>query len=255
MPFTLCHPAVILPLHRCAPRSTVLAALVIGSMMPDLPYFFITGASGNFSHSPAGIVLYCVPVGALVYLLYHALLRDALLDWAPPALAARMPVAVPWQVRDARSIAILCASLAIGAGSHIAWDAFTHAHTVVVDHVAVLRTPVAIGAHVLPLYNLLQHLSSLVGFLVIAGFARSWFSSTAPVQLRPYQASNARRLGIALVIVAAAVVGGLVGLLWREARTPGHVLFNVVVTSMAMAALMLVALCAGWRVGKLRARR
>ncbi|WP_374709637.1 DUF4184 family protein [Massilia scottii] len=36
MPFTFCHSAIVIPLHRCAPRFTSLPALVIGSMAPDL---------------------------------------------------------------------------------------------------------------------------------------------------------------------------------------------------------------------------
>lgn len=252
MPFTLCHPAVILPLYRCAPRRTSLAALVIGSMMPDLPYFFVTGASGDFSHTFLGILLYCVPVGALVYLLYHALLREAWLDWAPPAIGTRLPAAVPWRPTDARSLAVLLGSLALGAASHVAWDAFTHGHTAVVDRLDVLHAPVMIGAYVTPLYNLLQHLSTLVGALVIAGYALAWLARTAPLRPDAGRASNRLRAAVVLGIVAAAVIGGLVGLLWREARTPGHALFNVIVTSMAAGALALVGLCAWW---KLRRRR
>lgn len=252
MPFTLCHPAVILPLHRCAPRRTSLAALVIGSMMPDLPYFFVTGASGTFSHTFLGILAYCVPVGALVYLLYHALLREAWLDWAPPAIGTRLPASVPWRPRDAGSLAILLASLALGAASHVAWDAFTHAHTAVVDRLEVLRSPIAIGGRVMPLYGLLQHLSTVVGALAIAGYALAWFARTAPLRPDAGRASNGLRAAVLLAIVAAALAGALVGLLWREAYTPEHALFNVIVTSMAAGALALVGLCAWW---KLRRRR
>ncbi|NHZ38060.1 DUF4184 family protein [Massilia rubra] len=65
MPFTLCHPAIVIPLHRYARGFTSLPALAIGSMMPDFVYFFSFGISGEFSHSTPGILLYCMPVGAL----------------------------------------------------------------------------------------------------------------------------------------------------------------------------------------------
>lgn len=95
MPFTLCHPAIVIPLHRYASNVTSLPALVIGSMMPDFAYFFAFGVSGSVSHSVPGIFLYCVPVGALVYLLYYALLRQAFLAWLPQVVSARMAWQIP----------------------------------------------------------------------------------------------------------------------------------------------------------------
>jgi len=61
MPFTLCHPALVVPLHRCVRRWTSLSALVIGSMAPDFVYFLPAGVDGVFSHSVPGLFLYCVP--------------------------------------------------------------------------------------------------------------------------------------------------------------------------------------------------
>lgn len=81
MPFTLCHPAVVLPLHEAARRRTSLSALAIGSMAPNFVYCFSLGVSGGFTHSLAGVFLYCLPAG-LVALLFLAAGRRLMLERA-----------------------------------------------------------------------------------------------------------------------------------------------------------------------------
>ena len=46
MPFTFAHPAAILPLRRSRFLQTV--PLIIGSMVPDAPYFFPWGVAKYF---------------------------------------------------------------------------------------------------------------------------------------------------------------------------------------------------------------
>src|SRR5581483_12465816 len=50
VPFTLAHPAAVLPLRR---RGLVFSALVVGSMAPDFEYFF--GLKRPISHTMPGI--------------------------------------------------------------------------------------------------------------------------------------------------------------------------------------------------------
>lgn len=247
MPFTLCHPAVVLPLHGAARRRTQLSALVIGSMAPDFVYFFSLGVSGAFTHSVAGVFLYCVPAGLGAYLVYHLLLRDAFIAWAPTGIAARMVPTARWLPRDAVDAVPIVLSLLLGAASHIAWDAFTHANTVVVRHVDLLRAPLALGGHVFPLYKVLQHLSSAVGCLVIAAYVVRWWTRTPscqPLQDRP---GPGQRLSVLLLVAGAAAAGSLAGILYRPAASLERGLFNAVVTGMATAALALLLLAAGRR--------
>lgn len=246
MPFTLCHPAIVLPLHRYARGFTSLPALVIGSMAPDFVYFFSFGVSGPFSHSFPGIFLYCVPAGAALYALYCALIRAPLRAWLPGAVRARMGPQSGWPVRGARAAAVVLASLAAGAASHIVWDGFTHPNTAIVNYWDVLRVPVRLGAVEVPLFKVLQHMSSLVGFVVIATFSRRWYARTPP--LAPVsEAMSVRQRWLAFGVVAgAAVLGGVGGLLFRTAWSAERMLFNFVVTGMAAGALALVLLCLVW---------
>lgn len=253
MPFTLCHPAIVLPLHARARYLISLPALVIGSMAPDFVYFLPVGASAYFTHSVPGIFMYCLPAGLLVYFIYQGLLREAFVDWAPPVISRRMPPAMPWRERKPGLWGIVLLSLVIGAASHIAWDAFTHPNTIVVRHLDVLQRPVfSLGGHAVPLFKLLQHLSSLVGFLVIAAYVRHWIRTTEAGPPPRRQLSARQSLYVVMGVAMSAVAGGAAGVLLRPARTSEHALFNAVVTAMAMAGLAILLFCVVRKVRVLR---
>lgn len=252
MPFTLCHPALVLPLNRHANRLTVLSALVIGSMAPDFVYFLPVGAEGGFTHSLPGILGYCLPAGALAYLVYHTLLREAFIAWAPLAIARRMEPQAPWIPADLRGLCLVLMSIMLGAASHIAWDAFTHVNTAVVRYFDVLRAPVPLGPYAVPLFSILQHVSSLVGAAVIAAFCAHWFFRTAPRLPPEHRLSAAQRLWVVLAVGAAAAGGGAAGLLLGTPKSVEHGLFNLVVTGMAAAALAILVMCIGRRIALYR---
>lgn len=247
MPFTLCHPAIVIPLHRYARQVTSLPALVIGSMAPDFPYFFSLGASGSFSHTPLGVPVYCVPAALAVYLAYYTLLRGPVLAWLPAMISARMTAPVLWPLDSVRAVAIVLGSLAVGASSHIFWDSFTHANTMIVDSDSVLRTLVAVGGYQIPLFKILQQLSSLVGFLVIATCVTAWIRRTEPAAHYRGQLSANGKLLAFFAVLASGAVGGSAALLYRHAVSIEHGLFNFVVTGMAGAASAIVLLCIGWQ--------
>lgn len=252
MPFTLCHPAIVLPLYRCARQITSLPGLVIGSMAPDFVYFFSLGIPGSFTHTLLGVLLYCVPAGLVVYLLYHLLIRDAVLAWLPSAISNRMGGPVHWPLRSAQSVAAVIGSLAIGAASHIAWDSFTHANTVIVNSFEIFRTLVPLGGYQIPLFKILQQLSSLVGFIVIAGFVAFWFKRTMPLRKSTGAMLTRQKLLALAGVLLAAIAGGVAGLLVGHSKSIEHGLFNFVVSGMAAAALAIIFLCFVWQV---RARR
>ena len=47
MPFTLAHPAAVLPLRGV--RHLRMAPLIVGAMVPDLPYY-LPGATARYGH-------------------------------------------------------------------------------------------------------------------------------------------------------------------------------------------------------------
>lgn len=247
MPFTFCHAAAVIPLHRYGRRVTSLPALVIGSFVPDLVYFIPLGVSGEFTHSWLGILLYSIPAGLALLYIYYALLREPVLAWLPNAVATRLGPQADWFPRHPRALLILLMSLALGAATHICWDAFTHANTAVVNRFDFLRAPVSIGGQMIPTFKLLQHGSSLIGLLVIAGATFAWLARTAPRVSTAPGLSGAQRLRASGAVLLAGAAGGAAGLLLLRAVSIEHALFNMTVTAIPAAALALVLLCLGWR--------
>lgn len=222
--------------------------------MPDFVYFFPFGISGAFSHSGPGLLLYCVPVGALVHALYRTQLRQALLAWLPRAVGARMR----WPLGAAPDKAsTILLSLAIGAATHIGWDAFTHPDTLPVTHLALLRERVSLGGYDMPVFKILQHASSLLGLIVMMGYSLAWMSRTAPRTPAPPTMSNMQRsLALAAVLASAALGAGFAFLNADPGKRQG-LPFELITTSMAAGAIAVGLLCIGWKAaaGKPRARR
>src|SRR6188768_3171058 len=100
MPYPFAHPAAVLPLARPLGRFGVPSALAIGSIAPDFWYFVPLVERGE-SHSVAGLAWFCLPLGLLLYALFHLFLKQPLIALLSPR---------------------------VGALTHLAWDALTHSH-------------------------------------------------------------------------------------------------------------------------------
>ena len=92
MPFTFSHPAIVLPLTYLPKRLYSLTGLVIGSLTPDFEYFIRMKVQSNYSHTPAGIFWFNVPLGFLLAIIYHNLMRNCLISNLPNALEARLSI-------------------------------------------------------------------------------------------------------------------------------------------------------------------
>jgi hypothetical protein len=116
MPYTLAHPAAVLPLRSATRRHLALAPLAIGATMPDVQYFMRLEAEGRFTHTLPGLLLVCLPVGWIVLLLFDRFGR-----------AGWRLVSAQWNCPGPESRPLLLASLAPSSGrSRTSWDAFTH---------------------------------------------------------------------------------------------------------------------------------
>ena len=128
MPFTFAHPAVIVPFKWLPERWYSWAGLIIGSMVPDFQAFINLGGGKVLSHSWIGVYTYNLPLGLLLLLLFHYVVRNGLVANLPPFLRSRFSIYTKIKNEHyftKRYVAIII-SLLIGIYTHLIWDRFTH---------------------------------------------------------------------------------------------------------------------------------
>ncbi len=169
MPSTFSHPAIVLPLVKISGKWFSLTGLVIGSLVPDFEYFIRMRMDSRISHTPAGLFLFDLPMGLMLTFVFHNIVRNRLYDNLPPSLQRRVfqYKAFSWNAYFTHHWWIVALSILIGAASHLFWDGFTHNHAFFVDLFPVLRINMDILGRLTPLYRVLQHVSSVIGGLVI----------------------------------------------------------------------------------------
>lgn len=86
MPFTISHPAIVLPLTFLPRQWFSLTGLVIGSLTPDFEYFLRMRIKSNYSHTLDGLFWFDLPLGLLLAFLFHNVVRDSLFDNLPISL-------------------------------------------------------------------------------------------------------------------------------------------------------------------------
>lgn len=206
MPFTGSHPAAIVPLLR---TGLVPSALVIGSMVPDLPYFVPVSIPSTLTHSGAGVVSIDIVLGVVVFALWHLLLVPAAVGLAPAGLRDRLAPELPApgrsHVRSVGASALVLVSLAIGAATHVAWDSFTHPDRWGSERIAWL----AASHGPLEGYRWMQYTGGILGAAVVVIALARWWARTALTPGAQRVPTLARRdAAICAAIVGTSLVAG-----------------------------------------------
>ncbi|MDN4165489.1 DUF4184 family protein [Cytophagales bacterium LB-30] len=186
MPFTFSHPAIILPLRKS--RYVSVSALVIGSMSPDFEYILKLKLHATISHTFLGAFILDLPICIGLYLVFHAWVKRPLLRNSPHFISSRLGDLYAlnvWEEVKKRGH-ILISSFLIGIFSHFLWDSFTHENTFSVNALPFLQTTVDLGIFNLPLYRVLQHVSTLLG-----AWAIYYCLQQMPVQSMNYKKDKA----------------------------------------------------------------
>ncbi|WP_371672191.1 DUF4184 family protein [Streptomyces sp. NBC_00289] len=227
MPFTLSHAAAVLPAVRADGTGRgplVPAVLVAGSFAPDMPYFAASVVSGTMefgsvTHSFTGVFTVDVLIAWTLVGLW-LLVREPLVALLPRSRqgrpAALLHCGAPRTRVRPSSVAWWYVSAALGALTHVVWDAFTHLDRWGMRLLPVLGRELA-GS---PLYWYLQYGSSAVAAVVVIVFLVHALRQ-APAAAEP--------TGLAVLSArdrywAGAVVGGcaLLGAVQRVTRWWDH---------------------------------
>jgi hypothetical protein len=230
MPFTLAHPAAVLPLRRAPLLRTV--PLIIGAMTPDVPYFLPWRLAKHIpqgdTHTVLGSFALDLPFG-IVLLLFLWLLRVPLVAPLGPLSRAKCRAALQRFGSRPGNWALAPISLLVGSWTHLAWDSFTHPDGWMVSRISALSAPVSVFSYTGELCHVLQYVSSVLGLAVLA----LWF-----VLLRVPQEGmdRAERGGggpllLGALVAAAAAAGGLETLAHLAGNIPaGYRLFYLLLT-------------------------
>jgi hypothetical protein len=169
MPFTFAHPAAVLPLVRLRTRYISVTGLVIGSVIPDFEYFLRMKANSLYSHTWLGLLWFDLPLAIIISFVFHSIVRDPLINNLPNGLYRRFSayIGFNWQKHFLKNSLWIIFSFLIGGATHIFWDGFTHQNGYFVEHISKLSRPVHVAGNETTLYNLLQHLSSVIGSAIV----------------------------------------------------------------------------------------
>jgi hypothetical protein len=74
---------------------------------------------------------------------------------------------VRWNRYFKKKFGIIIISILIGAASHILWDSFTHLHGQFVEVIPLLSRRIDMGKFEIPVFKILQHLSTILGGVII----------------------------------------------------------------------------------------
>ena len=171
MAFTLSHMAAALPFY-CWRKWISFEALLLGTMLPDLPYFLNSSqALSELSHSWYGLLSYCLPWGLGIFALWYLLLKPAAFALVQPWWASTT-LAPPHKFQQWMKFSIrVILGLLLGATTHIIWDGITHSDGFIAQHFVWLQLPVNIDSFIsMSLARLLQYGSSLMGLGLLGWF-------------------------------------------------------------------------------------
>jgi hypothetical protein len=238
MPNPIAHTAASVPFAKAG---MVFSALVIGSISPDLGYFVPLPIS-FFMYTAPGLFIFDVPVGFVLLWLFHALVKWPVLSLLPVSMQRRLfKHAQGFSFGPPKRFGLILLSLLIGSATHVIWDSFTHDYGWMVEHFAFLSNPI----HGIPLYAILQNLSSILGTGILVYWFIKWLPSAQQSDQLPAQFSDViRKIFFILTLVSIALVEGTIiylSFMTRSRFVHGHFLIE----GMIVSAVFIISFFAG----------
>lgn len=197
MAFTLAHMAAALPFYKRSPWLS-FDALLIGTIMPDLPYYvpLLLGGGTQFaieSHQWTGLFSYCIPRGMILFILWVWWLRPALNALVQPwllisfllpnhAVTGLTKHQDPNNFDDKSKLRlnplglirfwlVVMVSLLLGAISHLLWDGITHPDGFVASRSSWLQYSMTLPyVGTIVTARILQYVTSIIGLIWLVVF-------------------------------------------------------------------------------------
>lgn len=207
MPWTVSHNAAILPLRRFTPWPLDFAALVVGSMTPDLGYHINWFDLATYDHTLAGSVLAGLPVGLILFLAFYLFCKPVAYALPRPHRQVLRPLCPSFHDLWLARWPIICVSLLLGIWIHIFWDSFTHDTGWFVERIWWLRDPIVhFGSVTFPLPFVLQMASTFVGLAIILVVYFRWLNRQKRLVPNDNESDTWRYLSGVLICLLALLV-------------------------------------------------
>ena len=181
-------------------------------MSPDFHYFITLRPGGVTSHSLAGAFYLDLPLALIALCLFHWILKLPLIslfsEWHQQRL---MRFAEPFRLGPPKRFLLITVSLLAGIFSHLLWDSFTHERGWMVHHVAFLRSiPFSQVGLQRPVYNWLQHVSTIIGLVVLTISYSRWSRTVEPVPAAErFKLSKRVKVWVVLLIGIPAAIASV----------------------------------------------
>ena len=169
MPFTLAHPIATVPIWLGSKQKLHLASLAIGSMIPDADYFLLLYPTKTIGHTFLGIFLQGIPYSLVLLLVIRYVLLRPFLALIPLQLAQRFTPPRKYFPLQIPQLCNIILSIAIGAATHLIWDAFTHTGDSGV-HAEFLKSTIGLP-HI---YELLHYGGGIFGLVTLSWLLANW---------------------------------------------------------------------------------
>lgn len=177
-------------------------------MSPDFEYFLALEPYQTIGHTLKGLIVQAIPLSVILLILVHLIIKPFFSHL--PSLA-QLDVKAFQRIRlidlrNYKSWIVFLLSVIVGFYSHLFVDAFTHESGYFVQRYSTLQNQY--GS--LPIYKLLQYLSSLIG-MMIELMLLAWMIYRTPVASRLVQLKKVHwmskiRFWSIVFIIAIAVV-------------------------------------------------
>lgn len=172
MPFTLTHPALVVFNKN---KNFNLLALILGSMAPDFIYFILFNPSSNLGHTLNGFVFINLPLCFLLSYILTTIIKYPFISNLPFGLSKYYTYLLDDKNKSIslKNVIVFTYSSLIGMLTHVFWDSFTHKTGFFVKNIKFLTESFNILSFKIPIYKILQHGSTIIGFFIILAFLYS----------------------------------------------------------------------------------
>jgi hypothetical protein len=177
--------------------------LIIGSLTPDVGYCFQQFGGDRFSHSLVGSVVFCLPVGVAMLLVFYAIREPLAAALPSPHRDALLPLC--WKPHRVPAWAI-GVSLLIGAWSHIGLDLLTRESDWLLYQLPGIQDEIAaIERQHVRVYRLLWYTLSLLGLAWLTAIYLRFLKHTTGSR-RIYSARDRKRFSLWFIVIVTPYV-------------------------------------------------